>query len=392
MMGLGLAALLASGAFGSYQVVSTNVSHPHPSLDRVVYEVQVGTSPLNRFSITHVQKHACQSEGSLILLSPFLLPGAFYEVSESGGYIKSAAGRLAQSNVDVWLVDQRRTGLPPGACESGAADCSVMADWNFDTYSNDALFALGLVKSQNPWRKPAIGGFSAGSNAALATLNRAPNEFSGLFLYEGTFYTQDPTIRAHNDAICTDLESKLAAGVVFDPSAAVPGLVLQLVAADPNGTSPLPFFPPGTTNQLAMMYVFSAPPPPGAFAPTPGFVRCIGDFTTQSLVYSNQQRLELVGPLFDSYASVAAMRDLACGLAGRDDSHFAQASDYRGKALIYVEGTGFGQAMFDTADLLDRANVTIDSNPELGEADAYFHQQWTQVFLKPLRRWLRSVF
>jgi pimeloyl-ACP methyl ester carboxylesterase len=389
---LGFAALLATGAFSAYHVVSTNVSHPHPTLERVVYEVQVGTSPLNRFAITHVQKRSCHSEGSLILLSPFLLPGAFYEVSESGGYQNSAAGRLADSNVDVWLVDQRRTGLAPGACESGAADCSVMADWNFDTYSNDALFALGLVKSQNPGGKPAIGGFSAGANAALATLNRAPREFSGLFLYEGTFYTEDPLLRQHNDAICTDLESKLAAGIVFDPSAAVPGLVLQLVAGDPNAVSPLPFFPPGTTNQQAALFVFGAPPPPGAFAPTPGFVRCIADFPTQSFVYTNQDRLELVGPLFDSYASVAAMRDLACGLAGRDDSHFDHVGAFRGKALIFVEGTGFGQAMFDTASLLARANVTIDHNPELGEADPYFHQEWEQVFLKPLQRWLGRVF
>jgi hypothetical protein len=389
---MGFAALLATGAFSAYHVVSTNVSRPHPSLERVVYEVQVGTSPLNRFAITHVQKRACHSDGSLILLSPFTLPGAFYEISESGSYVDSAAGRLAQSNVDVWLVDQRKTGLAPGACESGAADCSVMVDWNFEAYSSDALFALGLVKSQNPHGKPAIGGFSAGSNTALATLNRAPHEFSGLFLYEGTFHSEDPVIRQHNDTICTDLESKLAAGLVFDPSAVVPGLVLQLVAADPSAPSPLPFFPPGTTNQLAALFVFGAPPPPGAFAPTPGFVRNIADFATQSFVYTNQARLELVGPLFDSYASVAAMRDLACGLAGRDDSHFDQVGAFRGKALIFVEGTGFGPAMFDTASLLDRANVTIDHNPELGEADPYFHQQWRQVFLQPLRRWLRQVF
>lgn len=388
---MGFAALMATGAFSAYNVVSTTESHPHPSLTRVVYEVAVGSSPLNRFTITHVSKRSQRADGSVILLSPFLLPGAFYEISESGGYIESAAGRLAQSSVDVWLVDQRRTGLPPGACESNAADCSVMANWNFDTYSKDALFALKLLRTLNPHHKPVVGGFSAGSNAALATVNRAPNQFSGLFLYEGTFFTEDPTLIQHNAAICADLESKLAAGITYDPSAAVPGLVLQLVAADPSGLSPLPFFPPGTTNQLAALFVFGAPPPPGAFAPTPGFVRNAADFATQSFVYANQDRLELVGPLFDNYASVAAMRDLACGLAGQDDSHFDRIDRFRGDALLFVEGTGFGPAMFDTSALLERADVTIEHNPELGEADPYFHQDWQRVFLRPLRQWLRRT-
>src|SRR5690606_16037412 len=145
--------------------------------------------------------------------------------SEDGDYGKSAAGALARANIDVWLVDQRRTNLPPGSCEGGLADCSVMAEWDFDAYSQDALFALTLAKAAGYSEKPAVGGFSAGANAALATVNRAPGEFSGVFLYEGTFHTQDPTIQAHNDPICTALTGALAGGVVFDPSV----LVLKLV-------------------------------------------------------------------------------------------------------------------------------------------------------------------
>ncbi|MFZ5891568.1 MAG: hypothetical protein ACOY0T_10995 [Myxococcota bacterium] len=387
-------ALMAATAFSAYHVISNEVTHPTPALERVVHQVQVGSSPLNRFAITHVHKHG-RSRGSLILLSPFLLPGAFYEISESGGYGKSAAARLAESGIDVWLVDQRRTGLAPGACESGAADCSAMLDWDFDAYSDDALFALSLVKRQQhgSCKKPVIGGFSAGSNAALATLNRAPREFSGVFLYEGTFFTEDASIRAHNDATCSTLEDQLSQGISYDPSAAVPGLVLQLAAADPNGAFPLPVFPPGTTNQQAMFYVFGSPPPPGALSPTPSFVRCITDFTTQSFVYTNEARLKLVGPLFDSYASLPALRDLACGLAGRDDSHYRNLGAFRGDALVFVEGTGFGAAMFDTVSLFDaRVDVTIESHPELGEADPYFHHRWTQVFLTPLNRWLQRVF
>lgn len=383
--------LLAAGAFSAYHVVSTDVSHPTPALERVVHQVQVGASPLNRFAITEVHRRG-HSKGTLILLSPFLLPGAFYEISEAGGYGQSAAGRLAESGIDVWLVDQRRTRLAVGACESGSADCSVMLDWDFDAYSTDALFALSLAKSRGSCKKPVIGGFSAGANVALATVNRAPREFAGIFLYEGTFFTEDASIIEHNDAACSALDAQLASGVPFDPSAAVPGLALRLAAADPNGSFPIPAFAPGTTNQQAMFYVFGSPPPPGALSPTPNFVRCITDFPNQKFVYTNEARLKLIGPMFDSYAALPALRDLACGLAGRDDSHYANIRAFRGDALIFVEGTGFGPAMFDTARLFDsRVDVSIESNPDLGEADAYFHRHWTRVFLNPLSRWLGRV-
>lgn len=387
------AALFAACAFHSfpaYDILSANVTHPHSSLERVEYRVEVDGESLNRFSITHVSKKHGPSKGEVMLLSPFSLPGAFYEISETGDYQKSAAGELAKAGYDVWLVDQRRTRLPVGACESGT-DCSAMAGWNFDAYSEDALFALELIKSEHPRGKPVIGGFSAGANAALATVNRAPREFAGVFLYEGTFYNQDPAIAAHNDTICTNLEGALASGAFFDPSTAVLGGVLQLAKANPSGLSPFPF-PPGTTNRQSMFFVFSAPPPPGALAPTAGFIRNIANFSTQQFVYTNEARLQLVGPLFDNYGSLPALRDLACGLAGRDDSHYDDVDKFQGDVLIFVEGTGFGPAMFDTAELFERADdITIDHNPELGEADPYFGFAWKQTFLKPLEKWLKKT-
>jgi hypothetical protein len=267
-----------------------------------------------------------------------------------------------------------------------------MAGWDNNAASEDALFALSLLKSVNPWHKPVVGGFSAGSTAALATVNRAPNEFAGVFLYEGTVYTKDPTIAAHNDGICTTLQSEIAAGALFDPTPMVLGQVLDLAHADPSGLSPLPFFPPGTTNEQSMFYVFGAPPPSGALSPTATFVRNIVDFTAQRFVYTNEQRLELVGPLFDNYGSLASLRDLACGLAGRDDQYYRNVGQFRGDLLVFVEGTGFGPAMFDTAGLFDHAaSVQIDQHSELGESDPYFAFRWKQYFLEPLEKWLRST-
>jgi len=389
----GPAALLAAcslNAFGAYDVLSADVSHPQPALERVVYQVEVDHLKLNRFAITHVSsRHG--GRGSVLLLSPFLLPGSFYEISETGEYANSAAGELAKAGYDVWLVDQRRTRLPVGACES-STDCHAMADWDFNAFSQDALFALSLLKSFDSHRKPVIGGFSAGANAALATVNRAPGEFAGVFLYEGTFFTEDPLIAAHNDTICTNLQGAIAAGGLFDPSSAVLGQVLRLAHANPSAPSPLPVFPPGTTNEQAMFFVFGTPPPVGALSPTPGFIRNRVDFATQSFVYTNEQRLELVGPLFDNYGSLAALRDLSCGLAGRDDSYYGNVGAFHGDLLVYVEGTGFGQAMFDTVSLFDHAaHVNIEHHPEFGEADPYFGFRWKQTFLKPLEDWLRRT-
>ncbi len=388
---IGSAALLAACALngiGNYDVLSTDLTHPHPSLDRTVYEVEAGHQSLNRFAITHVTKRGEGHRRSLLLLSPFTLPGAFYEITETGEYVNSAAGELAQAGFDVWLVDQRRTRLAPGSCES-TVDCSVMATWDNDAASADALFALSLIRELHPGEKPVVGGFSAGSSGALATVNRAPDEFAGLFLYEGTFFTKDPTIAAHNDPICTTLQNETAAGTFFDPSFAVFSQVLGLAHSDPSGLSPIPLFPPGTTNEQGMFYVFGTPPPPGALSPTATFVRNLVDFSAQRFVYTNEQRLELVGPLFDNYGALPALRDLACGLAGRDDRFYRNVGDFRGRVLVYVEGTGFGPAMFDTAGLFDHAaSVDIDSHPELGESDPYFAFPWERYFLQPLEGWL----
>src|SRR5258708_21719227 len=143
-----------------------------------------------------------------------------------------------------------------------------MAGWDDDAASADALFALSLIRTLHPWEKPVVGGFSAGSSAALATVNRAPDAFSGVFLYEGTFFTTDPSITAHNDPICTTLTNAIAGASFFYPEFALFSQVLGLAHSDPGAASPIPLFPPGTTNQPGMFFVFGTPPPPGALSPT----------------------------------------------------------------------------------------------------------------------------
>jgi hypothetical protein len=407
-------------AIGAYDLDGVTTTHPDPDLTRSEYRIAAGASSLNRFSITRVRRShwrlqdsprmpesAREPEGNtpgqdssgyheemapVILLSPFLLPGSFYEITETGAYAQSVAGKLAKDGYDVWLVDERRTALAPGACEQGAADCSVMAEWDFNTLSDDGLLAMAIVKAFHPLRRPVVGGFSAGANSALAVVNRAPHAASGLFLYEGTFFTTDASIVSHNRPICQTLNAAIDAGQYYDPSAQIYSSVLRLAASDPDGLSPIPGFPSGTTNRLAMFYVFSTPPPAGALSPTAGFIRCLADLSAQQFTYTNPLRLFQAGPKFDNYASLAVVRDLACGLAGVDNSHVDHLQAFRGDLLVFVEGTGFGPAMFDTAQLFNHArSVTIEHHPEFGEADPYFHSQWQEVFYAPLKSWLDNV-
>lgn len=391
MGALGGMALCGLMVHGGYELVSTEVTKPTPRLTRTEMVVQAGDSPLNRFSITRVSPRGYRAKPPLILLSPFMLPGAFYEVSETPSYEGSLAGKLAKQR-DVWLVDHRRTGLQPGECESGAHDCSVMGEWDVDAAVSDALLATSLARMFVPTRKPVVGGFSAGSSAALALVNHAPKRFSGVFLYEGTLYTEQPEIIEHNTEACAALRDGVNDGVVADPSLALFGPLIALAAQDPNGPSPLGVFPDGTTNQQAFLGVFSSPPPPGALSPTPNFVRMIADFSTEQLVYSNQDRLAAVGPMFDSYGALPALRDLACGLAGEEDSHVDNLAAFKGDVMVALGGTGFAQAMLDTAGLFSNASsLTISEWPEQGEADPYFHHDWQQVFYAPLRDWLHHV-
>src|SRR5690349_10503480 len=83
---------------------------------------------------------------------------------------------------------------------------------------DEALNVHKIVTFFHPLQQPVIGGFSGGSSAAMATIDRHPNLFAGLFMWEGTLYTPDPAIRARNAAFCANDEAQLAAGVVVDPT------------------------------------------------------------------------------------------------------------------------------------------------------------------------------
>jgi pimeloyl-ACP methyl ester carboxylesterase len=377
-----------------YQVISAGVDHPSADLTRTELSVQAGDDPLDRFDIVRIQRSdpAHVADPPLILLAPFSFPAEFWELTVSGDYEDAFGPQIALAGYDVWLVDSRVSDVAPGQCESGAVDCSAMAGWDQETAIADAMFTRKLVRFAHPQQKPVIGGFSGGSSTAMATVDRHPRAFAGLFMWEGTLYTANPAIRTRNAGFCAQDEALLDAGVFFDPAVQGFKVLFQLAAAAPNDPSPIPVFPPGTTNLQALLFAFTMPDPNNPLNFTADFIRLVGDPFAATLTYSDLDRVLIWGPLVGNYAPIAFIRDTHCSIGGLETRFTDRLDRFRGKALIYAEGLGFGQMMLDTAALMTRADVTIDFHPELAESDRYFHQDWQTVALDPLLAWLEQVF
>lgn len=168
-------------------------------------------------------------------------------------------------------------------------------------------------------------------------------------------------------------------------------LLFQLAAAAPNDPSPIPAFPPGTTNLKALLFAFTLPDPSNPLNFTDDFIRLVGDPFAATLSYSDLERVMTLGPLVGNYAPIAFLRDTHCSLGGLDTRFVDDLDAFRGKVLIFAEGFGFGQMMLDTAALMTRADVTVDFRAEFAESDRYFHVDWQDVAVAPLLAWLATV-
>ena len=119
-----------------------------------------------------------------------------------------------------------------------------------------------------------------------------------------------PAIRTRNAGFCTADEARMAAGNFVDPSVQGFKTLFQLAEADPNGVSPIPVFPPGTTNLQALLFAFTLPDASNPLNFTDDFVRLIGDPFTTTLTYSSIDRVFGFGDLIENGG------DLRVNLAG----------------------------------------------------------------------------
>jgi hypothetical protein len=375
-----------------YRVTDVSTTSPDPGVVRTSYQIERGHLALNRFHVLRVRETSPRHPlgPPVMLLSPFGFPAEYWELTSVGVYRDAFAARLALAGYDVWLVDSRLANVAPGGCETGAVDCSAMSDWGIDTAVDDAMFVRELVRGAHPAKRPVLGGFSGGSSAAIAAIDRDPRSFSGLFIWEGTLYTADPAIRARNAAFCQQDEARLAAGVFFDASVQGFRTLFALAGSGPGDPSPIPVFPPGTTNLQALIFALSVPDPTNPLNFTDTFIRLVGDPATSTFTFADRNRVFQLAPLVGNYAPVRFIRDSHCAIAGIDGAHTDGLGAFRGDLLVYAEGHGFGQMMLDTAALMPHAKATIDYHPEFAESDPYFNVDWVSVALDPLVAWLRK--
>jgi len=372
-----------------YQTISSVDSVVGDDLIRTVTTVQSGNNPLNRFQMTQVRKAGPPPEGlkGVILLLPPLASGfQNYEASASGNYNDSFVAFFARRNFVVFGYSPRQHSLTAGQCESGAIDCSPMADWGLATIGSDVAYIRQQIAAQFPGQKPVIGGLSMGSIAAIAALNAQPNDYAGAILIEGTLYDTDANVRAINANFCTTFDAMLAGGVIYDTGTVGIKVLSQAAQATPNAPNVFPGFPPGLTFHQAFVLALSAPPL-SPLTPRPGYFNLAGSFVEDRFFYANEPLVHANVATFFDYVPIRSIRDVNCGLAG-DTTYTNNLGSFNGPVIMFAGGHGFGPAMFSTAQLMTSASLTINFKQEYGHVDYMFSNNHLQELEHPILTWL----
>lgn len=382
--------LLTAGAGQAQEVISTESSTVGGDLTRIVTIIQNGASPLDKFTMTKVVKSGLPQEpikGAILLLPPLGSGFQNYEATANGDYNDSFVAFFARRNFVIFGYSPRQNGLVAGSCESGAIDCSPMANWGLETIGNDVEYIRAQIALQYPDLKVVVGGLSMGSITAQVALNEHPDDYAGAILIEGTIHDPNPAVRAVNTNFCSTAEAMLAAGVYYDGQSGPAFKALnQAAQATPNAPNVFPGFPPGLTFHQAFVLAMSAPPV-SPLTPRPGYFNAAGSFVEDRFFYVNEPLLHANVSTFIDYAPIKSLRDLNCGLAG-ETTFTNNLGSFNGPVIMFAGGHGFGSAMFSTAQLMTSADVTINFKAEYGHVDYMFSNKHAQELEHPILRWL----
>jgi pimeloyl-ACP methyl ester carboxylesterase len=373
----------------TYQIVGSQTSDVAADLQKTVTTVQAGTNPLDRFLISRVTKkgQGQTHRGSLLLLPPLGSGFQNYEsVSPGDDYGKSFAGFFARRGFDVWGYSQRVQGLTAGQCESGAVDCSAMANWGMQTILDDVAFIRQQIDAARPGEKPVVGGLSLGAIATVAAINQDPEAYAGAIVLEGTLYTANPATRAINAGFCSAFDGLLAAGVYYDGQQGPAFKLLSFLAATaPNDPSPIPGFE-GLTNHRAWV-AFMTAPPVGPITPRPGYYFLKGSVAEDKLAYADEALVHANIAGFVDYTATRTIRDVSCSLAG-ERTFSDNLAGFDGPVLMVAGGHGFGPEMLETKELMTNAQVTVEYREDYGHVDHVFSKKHLQEVEHPVLAWL----
>lgn len=266
-----------------------------------------------------------------------------------------------------------------------------MADWGLQTIVDDTAFIRQQIALEYPGVDVIIGGLSLGSIASLATLNVHPNDYAGAILIEGSIYDTDATVRAINANFCATFQALLAAGIYYDGQGG-PGIkfLSQMAQLAPDQPTLAPGFPAGFTNRQAFIFALSEPNL-SPLSPRPGYFNVAGSAVENRFFYANESLVHGSLAGFVDYATTRSFLDLNCGLAG-DTTFTANLGSFSGPVIMFSAGHGFGSAMFDTAQLMSSATVTINSNPDYGHVDYPFSEDHVHQLEQPIMKWIKETF
>jgi pimeloyl-ACP methyl ester carboxylesterase len=392
---LGLCLSAAASAAGPYQVIGTAESRTG-NLVRTEATVRAGAHPLDRFKMIRLVQDdpASPLRGSILFLPPLGSSFAFYEQRDgSGGVGTSIAEFFALRGFDVYGYSPRFEGIPPGTCEAGLFDCSVMATWNLDSMVEDVAFIRSEIDRLHPGTRAVTGGASLGGILAVAAANAHPGDWDGIFPWEGMLATPNPEVQALNQGYCAALEAALAAGAAYDGVGVnVFREVTKLSRLTPRGLTPIPLFPPFLTNHQVLVLLLSVPSPGPVTMPVPGYIQMNGSLAEDRLFFADERRVYENVSRFNGYSPNVIARDVSCALAGTDTTHVSNLGAFTGSILAIGGGRGFGAYMDDQlAQFTGTADKVLLLEPEFGHIDHMMTRDHREYVERPIFEWAARV-
>lgn len=396
---------------GGFPRVEGATASRYGALLRTEITVSASNRPLDSFKFQRTARIGRQPKAILLLLPSRNCNAAEYEWSDKGeatgggaedrlseqssegifggkkdAFQDSFVGFLASNGVEVWGYSPRTTNLPENFCQTH--DCSVAKDWGMDAYLEDIAFIRNVIRVLHPRDKPFIGGLSLGTILGYAAINARPSDFAGLVAWENAILSNDSEFKAGFASVCAADEQALAEGKYVDDNfGSLSRLALRLFQSNPEGASPLPFFP-GFNNRQAFVGLFSLPAP-GVPIPQRGFVIQAGDpFGSQQFTYTNFYRASKMLEVGNYYESQRLIRDFDCSFSGSENRFSKNLKNFTGPVLLIKEGLGFGEYTEDSVSALGSTDVARVSNPLHAHADSFLEVNHRQNIDKTILHWL----
>jgi pimeloyl-ACP methyl ester carboxylesterase len=352
----------------TYTIVSVSidraVTQPLQKIDTVI---QVGTNPVNRFTMHYVYHRQGVVKGSIILIPSLVNNFNEYMLGDQRGPEESLAASLARAHIDVYGYSPRTSNLPPHACTTGGVDCSVIKDWDVATYVQDVEFIRSQAVTSG-W-KPVVGGLSLGGFLGVAAVNANPSGYSGLLLWEAAPYSTDPVAVAMNAQNCANVRAAIASGLYWEEN-----LPLSLKDLARNG-------------EAATISFFGVPQP--GVSGTPNWIQLAADPTLTHYQFAWFPRVFEFIMAFNNVESLPVITGFSCTLAG-DRTYISNLREFRAPILAIEAGLGFGPYMQETLDATSSTKVRIAADPAFGHLDAYLTADYQKYTTDRILDWLKS--